>query len=159
MRTRGADLAGSVPNRPVTSLKGRSTSDGAYDGRFGEGCSGGGGSTGIRGGAGKPQNDDALDGLVGLRVCWRGSGRPAGGLDYFLHAVFRDHLPGGAPLDTDVYTAMAAAVPAILAAGLAGCGGTPMAVPDFRPGPGRQSHLNPAATGQGTPLAQRLLNH
>lgn len=62
-----------------------------------------------------------------------------GGLDYYVHAVFRDAILGVAPLDMDVYRAMDITAPAILAAESITQDGRKLRVPDFRPGPHRET--------------------
>lgn len=65
-----------------------------------------------------------------------GSGH--GGVDFFTFACFADAVLRGAPLEFDVYKAVATAAPAILAAKSIDEGSMPQIVPDFRPGPDRQ---------------------
>ncbi len=67
----------------------------------------------------------------------RGSGH--GDADYYVHAVFRDAVLEGTPLDFDVYKAMDTAAPAILAGESIAHGTELMKVPDFRPGEGRKA--------------------
>jgi predicted dehydrogenase len=57
-----------------------------------------------------------------------------GGLDYHVHAAFRDAIFGIRPLEFDVYRAMDVAAPSILAAESIARGSKSMPVPDFRPG-------------------------
>ena len=70
-----------------------------------------------------------------------------GGVDWYPHAMFRDHLLQGAPLDIDVYQAMDTAAPAILAADSIEQGSHPIAVPDFRPGLQRKAGEAPSGGG------------
>jgi predicted dehydrogenase len=77
----------------------------------------------------------------------RGSGH--GGADYYVHAAFRDAVLSGRPAELDVYGAMDTAAPAILAAESIARGSTPLAVPDFRPGPARRHGEPPAGAGGG----------
>ena len=67
----------------------------------------------------------------------RGSGH--GDADYYVHAVFRDAIREGTPLEFDVYKAMDTAAPAILAGESIARGTELMKVPDFRPGDGRKA--------------------
>jgi predicted dehydrogenase len=60
-----------------------------------------------------------------------------GGLDYHVHAAFRDAVLGVRPLEFDVYKAMDVAAPSILAADSIAQGSKPLPVPDFRPGKDR----------------------
>lgn len=62
-----------------------------------------------------------------------------GGLDYYVHAVFRDAILGTRPLDLDVYRAMDLTAPAILAAESIAQDGRKLRVPDFRPNAERRS--------------------
>jgi predicted dehydrogenase len=75
----------------------------------------------------------------------RGSGH--GDADYYVHAAFRDAVLAGRPAELDVYGAMDTAAPAILAAESIARGSAPLAVPDFRPGPGRRRGAPPPAAG------------
>ena len=68
-----------------------------------------------------------------------------GGLDYHVHANFRDAVLGKRPLQFDVYKAMEVAAPSILAADSIAQGSRPMRVPDFRPGPSRAAGEKPRA--------------
>ena len=67
-----------------------------------------------------------------------------GGVDWYPHARFRDHLLHGEPLDIDVYQAMDTAAPAILAAESIDRDSQPLSVPDFRPGPDRRIGMPPS---------------
>lgn len=60
----------------------------------------------------------------------RGSGH--GDADYYTHIAFRDAVLAGRQPDFDVYQAMDATAPAILAATSIAQGSRPLAVPDFR---------------------------
>jgi predicted dehydrogenase len=68
-----------------------------------------------------------------------------GDADYYVHVAFRDAVLAGRPAELDVYGAMDTAAPAILAAASIARGGVPLAVPDFRPGPGRPAGTPPGA--------------
>ncbi|MBI4024269.1 MAG: Gfo/Idh/MocA family oxidoreductase [Verrucomicrobia bacterium] len=57
-----------------------------------------------------------------------------GGLDYYVHAAFRDAVLGVKPLEFDVYRAIETAAPAILAAQSITQDGAKLGVPSFRPG-------------------------
>ncbi len=59
------------------------------------------------------------------------------GLDYYVHAAFRDAVLGIQPLEFDVYRAMDVAAPGILAAESIAQNGKKLRVPDFRPCKGR----------------------
>lgn len=59
------------------------------------------------------------------------------GLDYYVHAAFRDAILESKPLEFDVYKAMDVAAAGILAADSIAQGSKPMRVPDFRPGASR----------------------
>ena len=61
----------------------------------------------------------------------RGSGH--GGLDYYVHAAFRDTVLEGKPQELDVYGAMDIAAPSIVAAESIAQGSRKLDVPDFRP--------------------------
>lgn len=61
-----------------------------------------------------------------------------GGVDYYVFAVFADALLRGVPPEFDVYKAVEAAAPAILAAESIADRNNPRDVPDFRPGPHRK---------------------
>jgi len=56
-----------------------------------------------------------------------------GGLDYYVHAVFRDAVLGVKPLELDVYRAMDITAPSIVAADSIAQGGAKLTMPDFRP--------------------------
>jgi predicted dehydrogenase len=56
-----------------------------------------------------------------------------GGLDWHVHASFRDAVLGKRELAFDVYKVMDVAAPSVLAAESIARGATPMSVPDFRP--------------------------
>jgi predicted dehydrogenase len=66
----------------------------------------------------------------------RGSGH--GDCDFYVFAAFADAVLRDASLEFDVYRAAEITAPAIAAAESIRLGGQPVAVPDFRPGPGRQ---------------------
>jgi predicted dehydrogenase len=62
-----------------------------------------------------------------------------GGMDYFAFATFADSILHDVPLLFDVYRAVETAAPAILAAQSIENENIPIDVPDFRPGPHRNS--------------------
>jgi predicted dehydrogenase len=64
-----------------------------------------------------------------------------------VHAEFHDALVHGHPRDLEMYSAMDTAAPAILAAESIDDGGRPRTVPDFRPGPARESGQAPSRGG------------
>jgi predicted dehydrogenase len=68
-----------------------------------------------------------------------------GGLDYHVHAHFRDAVLGIQPLDFDVYKAMDVAAPSILAAESIAQGSKPLRVPNFRPDRQRLKGQRPGA--------------
>lgn len=55
------------------------------------------------------------------------------GLDYYVHAPFREAVLRGTPPEFDLYQAMDTAAPAILAAESIARGSIPLPTPDFRP--------------------------
>jgi len=67
-----------------------------------------------------------------------------GGLDYHVHAAFRDAILGVRPLEFDMYKAMDVAAPPILAAESIAQGSKPMRVPDFRPSAARPAGKLPS---------------
>lgn len=69
----------------------------------------------------------------------RGSGH--GDADFYAHRAFLDAIHGRPAMD--VYTAVETAAPAIVAAKSIALGGTPLRVPDFRPGPLRRRGEDP----------------
>jgi hypothetical protein len=71
----------------------------------------------------------------------RGSGHS--NLDYYVHAAFRDAVLQRAPLEYDVYKAMDATAPAILAAESIANHSRLLAVPDFRPNTNRAAGQMP----------------
>ena len=66
----------------------------------------------------------------------RGSGHSD--MDYYVHVRFRDAVLKGEPLEFDVYRAMDATAPAILAAESIAQDGKKLKVPNFRPSPERR---------------------
>ena len=73
----------------------------------------------------------------------RGSGH--GDADYYVHALFRDAVLQGKPLEFDVYRAMDSMAPAILAAESIEHGSQPLQVPNFRPNEERRAGDLPRA--------------
>lgn len=73
----------------------------------------------------------------------KGSGHS--NMDYYVHAAFRDAVLQRAPLDFDVYKAMDATVPALLAEESIKRNSQLLTVPDFRPNEQRAAGQAPAA--------------
>jgi predicted dehydrogenase len=76
----------------------------------------------------------------------RGTGHS--NMDYYVHASFRDAVLGRAPLDFDVYKAMDATAPALIASESIAKGSQLLTVPDFRPGPERKAGEMPKVADQ-----------
>ncbi|MSS71478.1 MAG: hypothetical protein EXS64_08305 [Candidatus Latescibacteria bacterium] len=70
-----------------------------------------------------------------------------GDADYYVHALFRDAVLKGKPLEFDVYRAMDTMAPAIRAADSIREGGGLLRVPDFRPNADRPAGQMPADPG------------
>jgi len=67
------------------------------------------------------------------------------GMDYYVHAHFRDAVLHGKPLEFDVYKAMDVAAAGILAAESIAQDNRKLVVPDFRPGPSRANGQLPGS--------------